>query len=353
MSGFCRKMFCLCGVLVLTAVLCSALIPSAFADEVTLWDRLDNGDVVAKTTQPTDEEMSYLTPHEHSFGDWFALEASSCSEPGLQYQVCSRCGYRNVQKSPRLEHTVKETVVVREATCVEEGYGYELCEVCSNLKAVEIPTIPHSFGSWQVTLEATDHSAGTQQRVCQVCGYAEAEQFDPAGTLRRGAQGDAVRELQTLLSQQGFLDKNYVDGDFGDFTERAVEAFQQAINLTVDGVAWPQTIELLHHEFSEWTTDGEADYYTTAHYERSCAKCGYTEVKDFGTKLQIGDSGEDVAAVQTRLTELGFSTGYADGVFGEGTQAAVRDYQTSQGYEADGIVWPGVWRALFPETLSE
>ena len=338
--------------LALALLLCLSLLPAAFAEEVTLWDRLDNGDVVAKTSQPSEEEMTNLTPHEHTFGDWVELEPSTCSEPGLRYQACTRCGFWNVVKSPRLEHTVKEVVVIREATCIAEGVGYELCEVCGNLKEVKIQEVPHAFGSWEITQDTTDHSAGTRQRVCKVCGYTEAEQFDPAGTLRRGSQGEAVREIQTLLAQQGFLDRNYVDGDFGDFTERAVAQFQQAINLTSDGVAWPQTIDLLHHEFTEWTTDGEEDYYSPVHYERTCPRCGYTEAVDFGIRLQAGDTGEDVIRLQNRLTELGFNTGYADGVFGDGTQAAVTAYQSAQGFEADGIVWPGVWRALFPETLT-
>ena len=39
MSGFYRKVFSLCLVLVLAVALSSVLIPSAFADGVTLWDR--------------------------------------------------------------------------------------------------------------------------------------------------------------------------------------------------------------------------------------------------------------------------------------------------------------------------
>ena len=89
-----KKLF----VLIISALLCLTLIPSAFAD-VTLWDRLDNGDVVAKTSEPTEEEMSNLAPHEHTFGDWYVLEDSTCSEPGLIYQVCSGCGFWNVAKS--------------------------------------------------------------------------------------------------------------------------------------------------------------------------------------------------------------------------------------------------------------
>ncbi len=340
-------------VLIISALVCLALIPSAFADGVTYWDRTDNGDVVIKTSDPTEEELKYLTPHEHTFTDWYELEAATCSEPGLRCRTCTACGYRVVEKSPRLEHKIAEVIILRPATCIQKGIGYERCEVCNTLRQVEIPEVPHSYGAWEVTVETTDHSSGTRQRICSVCGAVQTEQFDPEGTLRKGAQGDAVREIQTLLSDQGFLDHHYVDGAFGDYTERAVADFQMAIGLTSDGVAWPQTIDQLYHEFSEWTAEGEEDYYSPIHYERTCSKCGFTETVDFGIKLQEGDVGHDVAELQRRLTELGFDAGYADGAFGGGTKAAVTAYQTAQGFEADGIVWPGVWRALFPETLSE
>ena len=31
----------------------------------------------------------------------------------------------------------------------------------------------------------------------------------------------------------------------------------------------------------------------------------------------------------------------------------MRDYQEDQGFDADGIAWPGVWTALFPEDAAE
>ncbi|MFD7456868.1 MULTISPECIES: peptidoglycan-binding domain-containing protein [unclassified Streptomyces] len=42
--------------------------------------------------------------------------------------------------------------------------------------------------------------------------------------------------------------------------------------------------------------------------------------------------------VQEALTELGFDPGPADGIAGPKTQKAVREYQTSKGLTADGIV---------------
>lgn len=64
----------------------------------------------------------------------------------------------------------------------------------------------------------------------------------PAGppTLRLGANGPEVENLQNALKRHGF-DPGPVDGDFGPRTQAAVTAFQQAKGLTADGVVGPQT----------------------------------------------------------------------------------------------------------------
>ena len=339
--------------LMLCAALCLSLIPGAFADGVILWERIDNGDVIALTREPTAEELSNLKLHVHSYGDWVVKDKPSCSEAGLRYRMCGKCGYTETEKMDKTEHTFLWMVTVREATCTAEGYGYQKCAECGFMRETVIPRIPHTYGGWTTVVETTDHSAGVRQRSCQVCGFTQSESFDPPGTLRRGAQGSSVREMQALLSQQGFLDEHYIDGDFGDFTEKAVIAFQQAINLSADGVAWPQTQNLLHHKFGEWEVVREADYYSVARLERVCEDCGFTESREVGVMLQPGDYSSDVKTLQKRLNALGYDVGNPDGLYGDGTKRAVKKYQKDQGLNEDGIVWPGVWLSLFPEDASQ
>ncbi len=64
-----------------------------------------------------------------------------------------------------------------------------------------------------------------------------------AGMMRVGSKGAKVRELQGLLVRAGYAVN--VDGDYGAATERAVKSFQAKNNLDVDGVAGPQTMQLL------------------------------------------------------------------------------------------------------------
>ena len=56
--------------------------------------------------------------------------------------------------------------------------------------------------------------------------------------------------------------------------------------------------------------------------------------------------GDDVAALQSRLTEMGFHCGRVDGIFGEMTESAVKDFQKSVGVKVDGRCGPATIIAL-------
>ena len=56
--------------------------------------------------------------------------------------------------------------------------------------------------------------------------------------------------------------------------------------------------------------------------------------------------GDDVAALQSRLTEMGFNCGRVDAIFGEMTEAAVKEFQKSAGIKVDGKCGPATIIAL-------
>lgn len=73
------------------------------------------------------------------------------------------------------------------------------------------------------------------QVICIPTGTTPPPPVQPCPTLRRGSSGASVRELQTLLRNQGF-DPGPIDGDFGPKTEAAVKAFQRSKGLVQDGI---------------------------------------------------------------------------------------------------------------------
>ena len=59
--------------------------------------------------------------------------------------------------------------------------------------------------------------------------------------------------------------------------------------------------------------------------------------------------GEDVRAVKDRLVELGYLKKATHNMYGDDTYKAVKAFQAANGLEADGIVGPMTWAALFDE----
>ena len=63
--------------------------------------------------------------------------------------------------------------------------------------------------------------------------------------------------------------------------------------------------------------------------------------------LKIGSKGKEVKELQEFL-EIG-----ADGIFGKGTDKAVKAWQSSNGLTADGIVGPETWDAMELATTDD
>lgn len=76
--------------------------------------------------------------------------------------------------------------------------------------------------------------------VLGVLGTAGAAQ----ATVRRGAQCEAVDQLQVALGDRGY-DVGGVDGKFGGRTEAAVRLFQQQQKLAADGIVGPATAQAM------------------------------------------------------------------------------------------------------------
>ncbi len=58
------------------------------------------------------------------------------------------------------------------------------------------------------------------------------------------------------------------------------------------------------------------------------------------TLSSLGSRGQEVRQIQRKLKELGLYSGSVDGIYGTGTQKAVRQFQKNCGLTADGIAGP-------------
>ena len=159
-----------------------------------------------------------------------------------------------------------------------------------------------------------DGVAGSETLKKLDSAYKNADSDKDDGSLRKGATGSAVKNLQTKLKKLGFYNAS-IDGDYGDTTVAAVKAFQKKYNLTADGVAGSETLKKLDTAYKNADSNTSTD----------------------DDSLRKGATGTAVKTLQTNLKKLGFYTAYVDGSFGSTTESAVKAFQKKYGLTADGV----------------
>lgn len=68
--------------------------------------------------------------------------------------------------------------------------------------------------------------------------------------------------------------------------------------------------------------------------------------------FRYGDQGDEVAQLQTALSNLGYDVA-VDGDFGTSTDLAIKDFQKSRGLTADGLVGAATYRALMGREIPQ
>lgn len=123
-----------------------------------------------------------------------------------------------------------------------------------------------------------------------------------------------VHELQEKLSKLGFFEGNEFTNYFGDKTLQAVLDFQNSVGLKADGIVGKETVKYINIKMQQ-----------NILFEKS------------NRTLQLGDSGDNVADLQSKLASLGFYEGEINGTYDELTKESVEKFQIHQGLEATGI----------------
>lgn len=142
-------------------------------------------------------------------------------------------------------------------------------------------------------------------------------------SIRLGDSGEAVTALQNALVELGFLDKEYIDGNFGAKTESALKVYQKRNGMTQDGVASAQLQVKLFEGISK-DSRGYRQYVKTL-------------PPVAGAVIKSGSIGTYITTVQARLAELGYYTAeeYTT-VCDANTTAAILLFEGVNGLVADG-----------------
>ena len=139
--------------------------------------------------------------------------------------------------------------------------------------------------------------------------------------LRPGDSGDLVNQVITSLNRIGLL--NSTPENYDQSVADAVALFQQQRGLTSTGNVNNQTFQAL--EEARWKLGDRSLYLQPSPLMR----------------------GDDVAQLQSRLTDMGFDCGRVDGIFGIKTEASVKEFQKSVGAKVEPKKTCGIFQQMF------
>jgi len=155
-------------------------------------------------------------------------------------------------------------------------------------------------------------------------------------TFHPGDRGDQITAIQQGLAAAGL--SVTADGDYGTSTTQAVKDFQASHGLDADGIVGAQTY---------------AAIMGTAMPDNTCSqfvqKKGLPD-SDAGSTAPAVTADNEVSVIQQTLANDGYSVS-VDGVFGKGTEAAIKDFQSQHGLDMDGVVGPQTFYALTGQQL--
>ncbi len=170
----------------------------------------------------------------------------------------------------------------------------------------------------------------------------------PGTPLRTGSTGLDVQTIQTYLNR---IRQNYPaipaitdpPGVFQDSTRDAVTKFQRVFSLTPDGIVGKATWHKISSLYAGITRLAELDSEGTT--------LGIGTVPP-SSVLRQGSRSQDVITLQYLLDVIseyypGIPAPAQDGIFGSGTRQSVIAFQQTMGLQADGIVGPRTWEALY------
>ena len=171
-----------------------------------------------------------------------------------------------------------------------------------------------------------------------------APSAEPFETLQYGASGDEVLAAQIMLTELGYY-HGKCSGDYLEGTQSAVRRFQKYNGMKETGKLNAATWERLFSPAAVHR-DGSTPYATPSPIPEitptpTPAPFTYTR------KLEYGMQNDLVAALQTRLSELGFYEAKVSGGYYKITRNAVRAFQQHNGLSVDGVAGRQTQELLF------
>ena len=255
----------------------------------------------------------------HSYGDWYEVQAPTCTATGTEEYECSVCQHKETRMTDAKGHTNAEAVVEnkvdanctvdgsydsvvycsvcdaelsREAKTIDKlGHDYETkwttdveptcttvgskshhCTRCGDKADItEVPaTNGHSYGNWHTVVAPTCTATGTDEHECSVCHKKETRTIDAKG--HTNAEAVVENKVDATCTADGSCDSVFYCSVCNAELSREVKTIEKlghdytnACDAYCNTCGYVRTIT--HSYKTEWSGNVEKHWY-------ECSVCG-------------------------------------------------------------------------------
>lgn len=225
----------------------------------------------------------YETYGKHDF-EQTDFSYATCTTDGYYILECRQCGTSQKHVTENAYGHNWEKLFVENATCTKSGFTEYSCNNCGQSKTEETKALGHRYKRVELLKEASCTSKGSELVSCSRCG------------------GETTR-----------------------------------------------SIDMIDHSYGAWQVSVEASDITKGVRIRSCKVCGTEQQEEYypdGTLYRGIQDKEAVREIQQKLLDLGYLNSSVDGIFGEDTERALREFAAGEALPEDGVAWPATQKRL-------
>ncbi len=187
-------------------------------------------------------------------------------------------------------------------------------------------SLPQTYPKGTEVTFTVYYGTNNAQSYVQVVTVTKAKTYK---LLKYGDTGDEVEEMTERLRDLGYMDDDV--RRYSSAVRDAVKAFQQLNGLEPDGIAGQETLEALY----------------------SVGAIPYNATSGVYPTLSRGDKGlAAIYKLQRRLKDLGYYTIAVDGIYGSGTERAVRHFQRINGLPKTGVADNATQQLLYSSSAK-